>query len=81
MSNRFPNILKSDGDVKKQGRGSIDDKMSKDTKTINLKWMDNRSITIASTKFVAEHVSTIKCYSKPDKRYIDVTRPNVITYK
>lgn len=49
MVNRFPNTgLKSDAEMKRSGRGSIDVSVRSDNKLAIVKWMDNWSVLSAS---------------------------------
>lgn len=78
MVNRFPNTgLKSDAEMKRSGRGSIDVSVRSDNKLAIVKWMDNWSVLSASWKYSSEPMGIAKRYSKPDKTYINVNRPDL----
>ena len=79
MSNRFPNIgLKSDAELKNMGRGSIDCKTREDGKITIVKWMDNRGVIMASTIHSEVPHDNARRYSKVDKAYINIQRPDIV---
>lgn len=78
---RFPNLnLKSDGELKREGRGSYDYCIRNDKKMTIVKWMDNRPVIMASTLHCVTPTRPVKRYSKVDKRYIEVSQPNIIKH-
>lgn len=64
--------------MKATGRGTIDYKVREDKKIVIIKWMDNRSVILASTKHDPKITGTVKRYSKSDRAYIDVPLPEMI---
>lgn len=45
-----------------------------------VKWLDNRSVIVASTKRDPKTTDIFKRYSKPDKGYIQISRPEIIKH-
>lgn len=82
VSNRLPRKLKKkiekDNVLKNKGRGSFQELVREDDKIGIVKWMDNRSVLMASTKHMAEPVHDVKRYDKKEKKYVLVPRPFVI---
>lgn len=72
------NPLKSDKDIKQEGRGAIDVKVREDNKICVVKWQDNKSVMMLSSNEGKEPVNTVRRWSKSEKKYITVTQPNVI---
>ena len=81
MSNRFPNVgFPTDYELKKQGRGTIKAKVRDDKNITLIKWMDNKAITMASSKHSVNPIHQCKRYSKSDKRYLNIPQPNVVKH-
>lgn len=79
MKNRFPNInLKPDAELSAEGRGSCDTKIRDDEKVLVLKWVDNKLITLASTRHGAEPFNPARRYSRADRDYVQVQMPNLV---
>lgn len=82
QANRIPkNIFKklsTDKDLVKKGRGSFDELVRHDEKVCIVKWMDNKSVLMASTAAGSNPVDTVKRWSKKDKKYVIVPRPFLV---
>lgn len=79
MKQRFPNTnLKSDVELTAEGRGECDYKVRDDENLLLLKWVDNKTITLASTIHGKTPLSLAKRYSRIEKRYVDVEMPNIV---
>lgn len=77
-SNRLPaHDLKSDAELKKEGRGAYDSRISEDGVKI-LKWVDNKPIHLISTFCSAEPLDEVKRWSTSEKRYLTIARPDVV---
>lgn len=72
------NCLKNDTDLKRQGRGSINEIAQEDKKACIIQWYDNKTVLCASSEFGADPTNTCRRWSKDDKAYIDVPRPSII---
>lgn len=70
--------LTSDADLKKRGRGSFDEFVREDGKISILKWMDNRSVLLASTGSGATPTHHVRRWDKKNKTYVDVEQPKTI---
>jgi hypothetical protein len=79
--NRLSNCpLKSDAQLKKDGRGSCDNCVTKDGKIAVVKWFDNRAVTLASTFLSDNAQDLVKRWSKKDAAFIDVARPEIVKF-
>ncbi|XP_022195556.1 piggyBac transposable element-derived protein 3-like [Nilaparvata lugens] len=79
MKQRLPNIdFKGDAELNLEGRGAFDMKVNDDESVLALKWVDNKIITMASTRHGAEPFTMARRYSRATKQYIDVPMPNVV---
>lgn len=79
MKSRFPNIdFKTDGELINEGRGSCDTKIRDDENVLALKWVDNKVITIASTRHGPEPFTPAIRYSRADRQYIEVQMPHIV---
>ena len=73
-------IFKSKGDIKCQGRGAMDSCVSKSGDITIVRWQDNNVVNVASTFVGMGNIDKAKRWSKKDKAYIDVDRPEIIKY-
>ena len=71
-------IFKSKGDMKRQGRGAMDSCVSKSGDITVVRWQDNNVVNVASTFVGMGNIDKAKRWSKKDKAYIDVDRPEMI---
>ena len=72
-------ILKSKGDMKRQGRGAMDSCISKSGGITIVRWQDN-VVNVASTFVGMGNIDKVERWSKKDKAYINVDRPEIIKY-
>ncbi|XP_039301414.1 piggyBac transposable element-derived protein 3-like, partial [Nilaparvata lugens] len=72
------NPLKSDKEMAKEGRGTIDIKVREDNKMCIVKWQDNKSVMMISSNEGKEPINMVQRWSKKDKKYISVPQPHVI---
>ena len=61
-------ILKSDKDLKKDGRGSYDSAVEKNSMIRIVRWLDNRAVQLASNFTYIEPSHKCKRYSKKRKK-------------
>uniref|UniRef100_A0A8C4QGL5 Si:ch211-255f4.7 n=1 Tax=Eptatretus burgeri TaxID=7764 RepID=A0A8C4QGL5_EPTBU len=79
MSNlRERQQLATDKSLKDRGWGSYDELVRSDESMALTKWMDNRSLVVASTIHGSHPETQVMRYSKKDKGYIQVTMPHAI---
>lgn len=79
--NRFPKDLPlpTKTEMEKKDRGSFASAISKDDGYIIARWKDNAVVTMASTTYGVQPLSSASRYSKTDKKKIDLPRPHMIT--
>ncbi|XP_072141318.1 piggyBac transposable element-derived protein 2-like [Dermacentor andersoni] len=68
----------SEKDLKKKRRGSSDCIVSGDRKLAVTKWLDNRSVTLASNFLAVKDEDTARRWSKAEKCFVDIRRPAVV---
>ena len=78
IDNSIRTKLTGDADLKKRGRGSYDEFVREDGQISILKWMDNRSVLMASTASGARPIHRVRRWDKKNKTYIDVEQPKSI---
>ena len=69
-------ILKSKGDMKRQGRGAMDSFVSKSGNITIARWQDNNVFTFVGMG----NIGKVKRWRKKNKAYIDADRPEIIKY-
>ena len=69
--------LKSDKDLRKEGRGAFVE-LRNDTTSLNIaRWFDNRAVTLSSTCFSAQPVKSVSRRERKAKRQLSVPYRNV----
>lgn len=77
--NRFANPpLLCDKDLKKKGQGSYDQVVSVDGDVVVVKWMDNRSVALASNFVGAGESDEVDRWDRSNKKYVKVSRPEIV---
>lgn len=77
--NRFPKVpIISDKDLAKLGRGASYEVSSKDNKIGIIKWCDNKIVCLGSNYITSGTPDIIKRYNKKEKRYIEISRPEIV---
>lgn len=64
--------------MKRDGRGAVDQILSKDKKIVLVKWYDNKPVHLASNFAGKDPMDIVSRYDKKDHKYVDVNRPNVV---
>jgi hypothetical protein len=64
--------LKTDKEMKKAGRGSVDISVEKSTGLEVIKWMDNRSVMVSSTYLGVRPIGTVIRWDSKNKKDIEV---------
>jgi len=67
--------LKAAKELKKEGRGAIDSKVSKEKDITVVSWFDNSHVTLASSFVGVEPLDSVKRWSAAEKAYVMVRRP------
>lgn len=70
--------LKSDKEMRKEGRGACDMLVRQDEKVCILKWLDRKSVTMMSSVHGIEPMDTCSRYNKKEKTRIQVKRPAIV---
>lgn len=81
MKNRIPKAMQklpSDKIMKQEGRGTSASFVRGDGKLNVVKWFDNKPVLMLSAVHAKEPEDTCQRWSKKDKRYITVRRPNIV---
>lgn len=71
--------LLSDKDLSKNGRGFSDSVVSADGTVVVVKWQDNKPVHLASNFVGIGTNDTAKRWDKKSKKYIEVTRPEIVS--
>ena len=67
--------LKEAKDLKKEGRGAMDSKVSKEKNICVVRWFDNSVVTLASSFVGVESIDYVRRWSAAEKEYLMVCRP------
>ncbi|KAK2720891.1 hypothetical protein QYM36_004694 [Artemia franciscana] len=79
-SNRLQGArLETDSDMKKRGRGSFCEVVASSGDTCLVKWMDNRSVILASNMIGSGAVNKVRRWCKQTKAYLQVDQPQVVS--
>ncbi|KAK2712118.1 hypothetical protein QYM36_010971 [Artemia franciscana] len=79
-SNRLQGArLETDSDMKKRGRGSFCEVVASSGDTCLVKWMDNRSVILASNMIESGAVNKVRRWCKQTKAYLQVDQPQVVS--
>jgi len=78
-SNRLSGcVLKSEKDLKKEGRGATDSKVTHDGTMTIVRWQDNGAVTLASSFAGIDEQDKVQRWSESQKEYIMVDRPRCV---
>ncbi|XP_050035995.1 piggyBac transposable element-derived protein 3-like [Dermacentor andersoni] len=78
-SNRLKDCrLKSESDLKKEGRGAFDYAVDSSRNIAVVRWHDNRAVTIVSNYISTEPVGSVRRWDRKEKKYIHVPQPAAI---
>ena len=70
--------LKSEKQLKKEGRGSCDSKVELNSNVFALRWYDNRAVNIVSTYKGVEPRKMVKRWDKKERKTVEVPCPDAI---
>nr|XP_015910855.3 piggyBac transposable element-derived protein 3 [Parasteatoda tepidariorum] len=80
MKNKVPKLiqLKTDAEMRREGRGSINQIVRGDKHISLVKWFDNKSVLLLSTQHGKGSVTKCSRWSKKDKQYLEVDCPAIV---
>ncbi|CAH1958842.1 unnamed protein product [Acanthoscelides obtectus] len=70
--------MKSDAELKKEGRGSFDFCTEKNENIFAVKWFDNKTVHVVSTYIGLQPIENVKRWSSSEKKFIDLPQPYAI---
>ncbi|KAI8792109.1 piggyBac transposable element-derived protein 3 [Biomphalaria glabrata] len=77
--NRLPGILlDSEKNMKKKGRGTMDQCVEKSTNIVAVRWYDTKAVNMLSTLSGVEPSKTVNRFEKAKSAYVQVQQPAVI---
>ncbi|KAJ8939889.1 hypothetical protein NQ318_023229 [Aromia moschata] len=81
MKSRIPRSvqLTSESTLKRLGRGATEQSVRSDGKINVIQWYDLKPVLLASTNLQEHPVGECKRWSKQDKKFIQVRRPDMVT--
>ena len=71
-------ILKSEKELKAEGRGSYDYAIDGNSGLSIIRWYDNRAVMLSSTHVSINPVTSVKRWDRTKKRSVDVTCPAIV---
>jgi len=78
-TNRLRNCsLKTESELKKEGRGAMDARYEKKTGISVVRWLDSSAVQLSATHVGVEPLSTIKRWDRKQKKYVQVTCPAIV---
>lgn len=72
--------LKTEQQLKKEGRGSFDYKTGKNAGVTVVRWADNKVVTLASSFMGVEPIDKVQRYDRKENAKIDVPAPAVVKH-
>uniref|UniRef100_A0A2C9K6K3 PiggyBac transposable element-derived protein domain-containing protein n=1 Tax=Biomphalaria glabrata TaxID=6526 RepID=A0A2C9K6K3_BIOGL len=70
--------LRSEKELKKDGRGSMDIKVSSEGDVCIVRWIDNGAVTLASSFVGIDDIDSVRRWSESAKSHIQVQRPKCV---
>ncbi|XP_065059506.1 piggyBac transposable element-derived protein 2-like [Rhopilema esculentum] len=70
--------LKSEKEMKKDGRGSFGFQTDQNTGMVVLRWFDNKCVTLVSTYLNVDETVNVKRWNSSSKTHVDVTCPMIV---
>ncbi|KAH8027388.1 hypothetical protein HPB51_005154 [Rhipicephalus microplus] len=71
-------VLKTDKEMKKEERGSYDERVSVNGVVALVRWQDNGVVNMASTHLGVGNVGAVRRWSEASKAHVDIECPEVI---
>lgn len=72
--------LKSDSDLRREGRGSFDQAVDNSNRNVVIKWYDNKSVILCSSYIASNPVETIQRYSKVGGGKVQIVCPQLVKH-
>ena len=70
--------LKSEKELKKEGRGSSDWSVDANSGIAVVRWLDNSSVQVSSSHTAVEPMTTIRRWDRKERKYVDIPCPAII---
>lgn len=70
--------MKTDNEMRREGRGAMDYRTDRDSNVCMCQWMDNRIVTLASNRCGVRPTMEVRRYDRREKKYINVQCPSVV---
>jgi len=70
--------LKTENEVKKEGRGSFDGAVNLNSRLTVLRWYDNKIVQLGSNYAFTAPAKTVRRWSTKEKKHVDVERPAIV---
>ena len=70
--------LKTENELKKEGRGSFDCAVDLKSGLTVVRWYDNKMVQLGSNYAFTEPVETVRRWCTKEKKYVDVERPTIV---
>ncbi|KAH8041458.1 hypothetical protein HPB51_015820 [Rhipicephalus microplus] len=70
--------MKTDKEMKKEGRGSYDERVSQNDEVVLVRWQDNGTVNMASTHLGVGNIGTVRRWSESQKVHVDIDCPEVV---
>eukprot|EP00795_Rhopilema_esculentum_P009567 gene9567-17318_t len=70
--------LKSEKELKKEGRGSLDGAVDFNSGVTVVRWYDNRAVQLASNYAFIDPLDIVRRFSKSERQFVNVPRPLVV---
>ncbi|KAL3249176.1 hypothetical protein MRX96_056123 [Rhipicephalus microplus] len=71
-------VMKTDKEMKKEGRGSYDERVSQNDEVVLVRWQDNGTVNMASTHLGVGNIGTVRRWSESQKVHVDIDCPEVV---
>ena len=71
-------VMKSEKELKKEGRGSFCGAVDLNTGTTVVRWYDKKLIQLASNYVYTHPTDVVQRWSKKDNKYVEVPRPQIV---
>lgn len=79
-TNRLKNCpLESEANLRSQGRGSMDAVVDLNSNITVVRWLDNSTVTLASTYASIEPATTVRRWSRKEKKIVNVSCPFIVS--
>ena len=71
-------VMKSEKELKKEGRGSFCGAVALNTGTTVVRWYDKKLVQLASNYVYTHPTDVVQRWSKKDNKYVEVPRPQIV---